>query len=459
MRLHRIDRFGPYRQLLREYLAPQSRAAALMAALLLASIGLQLVGPQVARRFIDGVQAGAGERVLILVALAFMGVSVAQQAVRVLATYWSERVAWTATNALRADLAAHLVRLDLDFHTSRTPGELIERVDGDVNALAGFFSSFVVELVGSALLLLGALVALALVDVRLGLAFAGFAALALGLLGWVRRFATPYWKADRERSAAFFGYVGELLAATEDIRSSGAVSYAMRRCFGHLRGWLPIRVRAELRGSAVWMTAVALFALGDAIAYGLGGGLYRGGAISLGAVYLVVAYIAMLAAPIETIRTQLQDLQHADAGIARVRELLDVRSRLADGEQPLPQGALAVEFDRVSFAYQDERRKTKDENSTLTANSAGPWSLVLGPSSAVVLDGIAFHLAAGRVLGLLGRTGSGKTTIARLLFRLYDPQEGAVRLGSVDLRRARLAALRSRVGLVTQDVQLFEASL
>jgi len=65
--------------------------------------------------------------------------------------YWSERVAWTATNALRADLAAHLIGLDLSFHQAHTPGELIERVDGDVNALAGFFSSFVVRLVSSVL--------------------------------------------------------------------------------------------------------------------------------------------------------------------------------------------------------------------------------------------------------------------------------------------------------------------
>jgi len=432
-----------YWQLLQRYLKPQSGSVLFMVALLLASIGLQLVGPQVARSFIDAAQARASEEVLIQIALVFILVSIVQQAMNVLATYWSERVAWTATNALRADLAAHLVRLDMSFHKARTPGELIERVDGDVNALAGFFSGFMVQLLGSALLLIGVLVAVYLIDTRLGLAFTVFAILALALLGWVRRFGSEHWKGDRERSAEFYGYVGEVLTATEDIRSSGAVQYAMLRFFERLRKWLPVRMRAEIWGSAVWMAAAAVFAAGDAIAYGLGGGLFKGGAISLGAVYLVVAYTVMLAAPIETIRTQLQDLQRADAGVVRVRELMEVRSRLEDGTDIIPAGALAVEFRAVHFTYEDEQ----------------PAGVIVDEEQASTLENLSFRLEAGRSLGLLGHTGSGKTTIARLLFRLYDAQRGEVRLGGINLRHARIEALRARVGIVTQDVQLFEASL
>jgi ABC-type multidrug transport system fused ATPase/permease subunit len=434
---------GEYGALLQRYLLPQRGRVAWMMAALLASTALQLAGPQVARSFIDAARAGAGESQLIQVALLFLVVSAVQQAMKVVATYWSERVAWTATNALRADLADHLLRLDLGFHKNRTPGELIERVDGDVNALAGFFSSFVIQLVGSGLLLVGILIAVCLVDIRLGAAFTVFAALALGLLLWVRRLGAPHWQIDREHSAGFYGFVGEVLAATEDLRSSGAVPYALRRFHEHLRNWLPVRFRAELWGSAAWMTAIAVFGLGDALAYGLGGGLYQSGSISIGVVYLIVAYTALLAAPIETIRTQLQDLQRADAGIARVRELLALRSKLVDGTERLPSGALSVEFRSVRFRYEDDLGPDNDRRER----------------AASVLDGPSFKLGAGGVLGLLGRTGSGKTTLARLLFRLYDPHSGEVRLGGTNVRDVQLAALRARVGLVTQDVQLFEASL
>jgi ABC-type multidrug transport system fused ATPase/permease subunit len=442
------------RALLRAYLGPRWRGVLAMAVLLLVSTALQLLGPQVARGFLDAVQGGAGDAALHRAALLFLVLSLLQQATRVLAGYAGEGVAWSATNALRADLAAHLLRLDLGFHKARTPGELIERVDGDVGALAGFFSAFSVQLAGSALLLLGIVGAVSLVDVRLGLAFALFAAAAAGLLGWVRHAGTPAWRLDREQSAAHYGFLGEALGATEDLRASGAEAYAMDRFVARLRRWWPVRRRAAFWEQAVMMGAIVAFAVADALAYGLGGALFGAGAISLGTVYAVVAYAAMLAAPIETLRTQLQDLQKADAALTRVRDLLAVRSPLAPAPAAppaapppaLPDGPLSVELRAVRFRYADG------------ADGARP-SGDGAPERAATLDDLSFALAPGRVLGLIGRTGSGKSTVARLLFRFYDPQAGAVRLGGADARHLPLDALRARVGLVTQDVQLFSASL
>jgi ATP-binding cassette, subfamily B, bacterial len=412
-----------------------------MALFLLAGIGLQLIGPQVARSFIDAARSGAAEQILVRTALFFIVVTVLQLSMRVLASYWSERVAWGATNALRADLIAHLLRLDISFFKARTPGELIERVDGDVNTLAGFFSSLVVELAGNIILILGIIVAVTLVDLRLGLSFMAFALLSVLLLQWIRRFGVEHWQAERECNASFYGYLGEVLSATEDLRSSGAVPYAMQRFFGYRRVWLPVGIRADLWGNAIWMTAVGLFALSDALAFGLGGLFYRSNDISLGSVYLLVAYNAMLIVPIEAIRTRLQDLQQADAVIVRIYELLETRSQLADGDQAIPDGPLSVEFRDLRFAYDYQHVPEH------------------GNGGGFVFDKLSFKLEAGRTLGLLGHTGSGKTTIGRLIFRFYDPQAGAVRIGGVDLREARLSSLRHRVGLVTQDVQIFEASL
>lgn len=435
-----------YWQLLHQYLAPQRRAVGLMAVLLLLSIGLQLVGPQVVRGFIDAVQAGAGEGVLRRAALLFLVVTCTQQMMKVLAGYWSERVAWTATNALRADLAAHLVRLDLSFHGVHTPGELIERVDGDVRELATFFSSFAVQFLSSILLLLGVLVAVGLVEMRLGVIFGLFAVVALLVLGYIWHKGTPHWQTDQEQGARFYGYLGETLTATEDIRTSGATPYIMRRFFAQLQSWLPVRLWASFWGQNLMAAAILLFAMGDALVYGAGGALFGQGSISIGTVYLLTAYMVMLAAPIEELRTQMQKLQQADASIARVRALLATQSTLSQGKATLPSGPLAVTVQELSFTYPTH------------APTIAPQSPDRASAPPTLCD-ITFHLPAGRTLGLLGRTGSGKSTLTRLLFRFYDPQAGEVYLGGVAGRTSNLAAWRARVGLVTQEVQLFEATL
>ena len=127
----------------------------LLAVILCGTIAVQVVAPLVASRFIDRATAGGAMRDLIFLALLTMGLALVGQGVAVAETYVAENVSWAATNALRADLVAHLLRLDATFHTAHTPGELIERVDGDVATLARFFSRFVVYVLGNGVLIAG----------------------------------------------------------------------------------------------------------------------------------------------------------------------------------------------------------------------------------------------------------------------------------------------------------------
>lgn len=422
-----------YWALLVDYLRPQRRRVALLAGLLFASIGLQLANPQIIRYFIDTAQAGGSTRALTLAAGLFVLFALLQQAAAVGAAYLGEAVGWTATNQLRSDLARHVLGLDLSFHKAHTPGELIERIDGDVTALGSFFSQLVILVAGNTLLLAGVLALLYREDWRAGLGLTIFATVALLTLLRARTIAIPFWAAVREMSARFFGALGEHLAGTEDIRALGAQGHVLR---GHLklwRAWLPVQTRAGLAGYSMWLTTLGVFAAGAALAFGLSAYLWRIGAITLGTAYLLYHYTELLRQPIEQIRTQLQELQQASAGIGRVRELLQRRSRLADtGTLPLPPGPLAVALERVSFSYDDNEPVLRD---------------------------VTLHLEPGRVLGLLGRTGSGKTTLARLLLRLYDPAAGAIHLAGTPLPSTPLRELRRRVGLVTQDVQIFRASV
>lgn len=237
-----------YRRLLGKYFAPQRVRVLLLAVLMLGSVALELTNPQIVRHYIDAVTTTGATSTLALAALLYIAFAVAQRAASLGAAYMGEGVGWTATNGLRADLALHCLKLDLSFHNARTPGELIERVDGDVNALSNFFSQFMLRLVSSALVLVGALALMFREDWRIGLAMSAFAVFAIFLLVRIRSFAVPYWKEVRQVSADFFGFVGERLAGTEDIRANGATGYTLRRFHEILRRWLPINRKAGLAG-------------------------------------------------------------------------------------------------------------------------------------------------------------------------------------------------------------------
>src|SRR5258706_8582120 len=147
-----------YARYLRRYLRPQWRRVAALAVLLVGGLAVQLVNPQIIRYFLDTVQSGGSQQLLAAAAFAFVGVALLQQVISLGAIYAGERVGWDATDSLRHDLVLHLLRLDLPFHKAHTPGELLERIDGDAGAVSGFFSQFAVQAVSSSLLGVGVLV-------------------------------------------------------------------------------------------------------------------------------------------------------------------------------------------------------------------------------------------------------------------------------------------------------------
>ncbi|SRR5579883_57101 len=190
------------------------------------------------------------------------------------------------------------------------------------------------------------------------------------------------------------------------------------------------RHRAFVKETYMRTVPIAGFAVGTALSFALAAYLVRTVSLSLGTGFLIYFYIQLLFQPLTLLSNQVEDFQKANAGIMRIRELLQIHSALSDGPgAAFPDGAPAVEFQGVCFGYEAEE---------------------------MILHDLSFCLEPGAVLG---RTGSGKTTLTRLLCRLYDPTAGAVLLGGIDLRTARLADVRRHVGMVTQDVQLFRATV
>lgn len=422
-----------YSILLRRYLKPHRFQAVWLGILMAFGIALQLLAPQIMRYFIDAAQAGRALRVLFVTGGLFLGTAAVQQLLAIWSTYAGQSLGWTATNELRTDLMAHCLRLDMTFHKAQRPGDLIEHIDGDATMLFNFFSNMLIEVIGHFALMLGILTLMFIEDWRLGLSMACFTAFAVLLMGRIHRAAVPLFVAVREAATDFYGFLGEALGATEDIRSCGAEGKILHRAGEKLRRWFPIQLRANVMSMSMWTSVLAILAAGSAVALGMGGILFSRGVITLGTVYLVIHYLGMLASPLRQIQRQLTDLQKAAAGIRRISEMFETEPAVKGGSGPgLPEGALAVEVDGLSFMYED---------------------------GVPVLSDVSLRLSPGRVLGVLGRTGSGKSTLARLLTRFYDPGEGQIRIGGRPVQSLPLSDLRRRVAFVTQEVQLFNASV
>ncbi len=421
-----------YRSTIITYLAPQKVRVSLLALALFGSIGLQLVVPLILRRFIDTAVSGGAVGVLVAAGVAYLVAGVINQVLNAVSTYLGADVGWIATNRLREDLTRHLLSLDMGFHNDRTPGEMIERVDGDVTAIANFLSRFMVRILGSGFLLLGVLAVAWVEDWRMGLAISVYIVMFLILVLRMRTFAIRASEIERETSARFYGFIEERLAGIDDIRANGAGAFTMRRFVGVMRDYFFRTVAAWRKRILFWVTTNVVSWSGDILALSVGVWLNLRGSITIGTAYLILQYTQLVRTPIEQVAQEFQELQKAAGGLIRTDALRNIRSRLDEsGRAVLPGGPLGVEFDGVSFAYEE----------------------------APVLRDVSFRLEPGRVLGLLGRTGGGKSTITRLIARLYDPDSGSVRIGGLDVREVSPRSLRRAVGVVTQDVQLFRASV
>jgi len=397
---------------------------------------LPLLGPLLIASFIDEAQGDAVRSQLLTIAGIYVGVGIARQVISIAVAWTATDLAWRVTNELRSTLTRHVLNLDLAFHRSTSPGELVSRVDGDVTALSDFVASFAVKAAAAFVTLLGLVAVLLVRDWQVGVGLAVYLGLAIGVMFLMRNKAVDEAATEQAATGRMLGEVEERLTGADDLRSNGGGSHAVATFQVASAAVLRSALGRERQGVALWIMSNAVFVLGGLIALAIDVALLRRGSITLGTAYLIFQYTQLLRAPLSALSDETERVQRAAGGMARTLELLGEESTIRNaGTARLPDGPLSLELDHVTFNYDDEDLPV------------------------AVIDDLTLSLKAGTSIGVLGRTGSGKTTLARLLLRLVEPTEGTVRLGGVALSDIQLADLRARTGVVSQDVHLFGTTL
>jgi ABC-type multidrug transport system fused ATPase/permease subunit len=423
-------------------LRPDARRWVGLGALVGLASALTLAGPLVVRRIVDLATAAAGAssdtdtdtaaRITSL-ALVFLAIAIVTQAILVVVAWFATTTAWRTTNQIRMNMARHVLGLDHEFHRRHTPGELIQRVDGDVTSVSDFLGRVVPKITGASTMVVGMVAVLVVIDWRLAVG----ATLYLCAAGWVvargRHRAVGESSDEMGAYASLYGGIEERLTASEDLRANGAGPHAMWRFVDESAAAMRSAVRRETAFLRLWWAVQSSVSLGTVISLAAGAALVAGGAITVGTAFLLFQYALLIERPLEDVVHELELVQKANGAMVRVIDLLAVEATVLDdgATSPAP-GPLSVELDRLSFDYGDGE---------------------------AVLHDLSLSLGAGRSMGIVGRTGSGKTTLSRLVLRLVEASSGELRLGGTPIADIPLRELRRRVAMIPQEVELFSGTI
>jgi ABC-type multidrug transport system fused ATPase/permease subunit len=394
---------------------------------------MALVGPLILRELID--RAGQGATVASLVALGvgYLVIAVGSQVIALAVSVMTTTTAWHTANSLRLQLTGHVLGLDHGFHRSHSPGELIERIDGDTTSVSDFLAVVVVRVLSAVILIVGVVVVVTTIEWWLGLGMAAYALAVAAVVFAHRNHAVAESADEMSASGALYGGIEERLTASEDLRANGAGPYAAARLVADTSRFVRVAVRRERAFLRLWRRLQLPIVTGLALALVVGAIGVQAGFLSIGSAFLLFQYSRRIQSPLEEISHELELIQKANGAMARVVELLAITSTIEDnGQVSPPAGPLTVRFDQVEFEYGDGQ---------------------------VVVDGIDLTIEAGRTVGLVGHTGSGKTTLSRLLVRLVEATSGQVSLGGVPISDISLDELRRRVAYVPQTVDLLSGSI
>lgn len=415
-------------------LKPYWKTLLLSAVLLLARAGLGLVPPLFQRTIVDDVIVAGDLSLLTPLIVALVGVYAFLALVRMADNYLRHALGERFILDLRVRLYDYLQRLSLSFFEGTSTGELMSRVTNDVNALESFVTHGSALTAVDLISLVGAATVLFLLSWQLALlVLVPVPFLAVGLRYFNTR-VRPIYRRVRERLGDINAQLQDNLAGIRVIQAFAQETRSLARFTVESENYYLARVKGIRLWSTFFPGMGFVASLGTVIVLGAGSVMVVNGSITIGTLVAFLSYVTFFYAPIHRLTEIDNVFQQAIAAAERIFELFDTESDVIDapGAVDLPHLEGLVAYDDVHFRY-----GTGDE----------------------VLHDVSFSMAPGEVVALVGRSGAGKTSIANLLCRFYDPIHGQVSIDGHDLRNVTLNSLRRQVAVVLQDTFLFNASV
>src|SRR6266487_3239209 len=348
----------------------------------------------------------------------------------VLYTYIGEKLVLR----FRAKLFLHMERLSLSYHDRRSSSESVYRLQNDASALSSVVLDGLVPFTTAALTVIAILYVTARIDWELVLIAIGVSLVLMWTTYWYVGRLRQSWHRAKEMDSSAMSLVQEVLGSLRVVKAFGGETREQHRFVLQSGKGVWLRIAVSYRAGIFKLIVGLTIAAGMALALFFGGLHVRSNRITIGDLVMVMAYLAQLYTPLSMTTNKIGALQTALAGIERAFSVLGEPAEVIERShaRPLARAEGSVSFRHVSFAHRDDHP---------------------------VLENVSFEVPAGSSVGIVGRTGAGKTTLVNLLSRFYDPTDGQVLLDGVDIREYKLADLRNQFGLVPQDPVLFSRTI
>jgi ATP-binding cassette, subfamily B, bacterial len=437
---------------LRKLLKPL--AVALVAGLVLDGLdaAANLALPALVRGGIDHGVQGKALGVVLLITLAGLGIVAADWLVNKAAALVVGRNGERLLFTLRVKIFAQLQRLGLDFYERELSGRIMTRMTSDVDALSTFLQTGLVTMVSSLLTFFGVLIAMLVINVRLGLFVLSILPVLIVATVIFRAKASHAYNEARERVSVVNADLAENVAGLRVTQAFRREGENRARFADRSSSYRESRMRAQKYISLYFPFVQTLSTVAGTVVLLLAVGQVRSGALTTGALIAYLLYIDMVFAPVQQLSQVFDGYQQAAVGLSRIGELLRLTTSVPSADTPVavPDDGLAgrIELRDVRFSY-----------GTGLSSPGGTDGVSPRAPGDDVLSDVSFTVAPGETVALVGQTGAGKSTIVKLIARFYDVTGGAVLVDGVDVRSYDLTAYRHRLGVVPQESYLFSGTV